>query len=77
MVAMKLQSETLPVLDGVPLKAYLKNLAENNKNLEVFQYEEEDSKENVEEEPIDPDKLTYEVFIYIIIRLSIKMKYFV
>ena len=54
---MKLQSETLPEIDGVPLETLLSNIAENN-NLYGFLAPEH---ENLQEGEVDPDHMTYEV----------------
>ena len=57
---MKLQSETLPEIDGVPLQTLLSNIAENN-NLYGFLAQEQ---ENLQGGEVDPDNMTYEVLIF-------------
>lgn len=55
MLAMKLQSETLPEIDGVPLNAFLANLEENQRGLGM---------QIMNGSNLNPDEMTYEVILY-------------
>lgn len=59
LLAMELQSETLPEIDGVPLNIYLSSINENNKIIDIFQESQYDEFNNGNE--INPDHMTYEV----------------
>lgn len=54
MLAMQLQSETLPEIDGVPLNAFLANLEENHRGLGM---------EMMNGNNLNPDEMTYEVIL--------------
>ena len=58
LLAMKLQSETMPEIDGIPLQTYLSNLAENNNIIELYEGDENDMMGG---DQLDPDHMTYEV----------------
>jgi len=59
-LAMKLQSETMSEIDGVPLQTLLSNIADNNKIFGIPNFYE-DQNEIIPGGEVDPDHMTYEV----------------